>query len=407
MKASRDSVGKTSTFIHAGQKLDFDRVQKTIRRSRHRVAKSAAGANPPPPSRVECRTPSPEPLAVKDDVDLLDSLDPESLHIDGSALHDDFCEFGSDAALPFPHANVSDSFMAFSSPSEAGQFDPFDASSCRYEDPRVEMIWEKYTRAHQKLALRCEWLRTDSLCDPALERFRSDNSLLAMVEPLVAASGRHVMRELFLANFVSSFMHRPELSQFALHVDEATGHTFRDTTAASHYSTVIERALQYLGLQTYTRRFIGTKLEERQASESPPSPGEAISTVKTEGYGCLSPDVDFPSPGTEMPPTPPSDSDYDHSPSTNQFEAAAFAYHLRETDTAETRLRALTSYEGPVSEKRGQVLMRLAWYCLSRVQRESGRVDEADRSLMQAIRRSTLFPAADGTEWDEVSYLFM
>ncbi|KAK7716731.1 hypothetical protein SLS64_002436 [Diaporthe eres] len=411
MKASRDSIGKTSTFVRAGQKLDFDRVQKTIRRSKNRVPKGAAEEKPPKlgraeptapacnqPSRVECRTPSPEPLAAKDELDLLDSLDSNGLRVDSSALDHAFGNFGPETY----HTHLSDSLLPFS-PSDAGHFEPFD--TCHYEDPHVEMIWECYARAHHKLALRCEWLRTNTLSDPVLRRFRRDNSLLAMLEPVVAPNGRHFMRGLFLANFVSTFSHRPEFTQFAQGVHQTISQAFPDTKASSHHPAAIENALEYLRLQTYTRRFIGTK-EDKDPTESPPSSDENVPAPKTESSDGLSPDVDLPSPGTEMPPTPPSCNDYDSGPDTGELEAAAFAYHLGEIDTAETRLRALTCYEGSVSTK-GQVLMRLAWYCLSCVERESGRVEEADGSLMQAIRGSAFYPATDGTEWDEVSYLFI
>lgn len=416
MKASRDSIGKTSTFVRAGQKLDFDRVQKTIRRSRNRVPKSAAEERPPKlrraepaapacnqPSRVECRTPSPEPLAPKDELDLLDGLDSDGLdsnglRIDGGALDHGFGNFGSDTF----QTHLSDSLLPFS-PSDAGQFEPFD--TCHYEDPNVETIWECYARAHHKLALRCEWLRTNAPSDPVLRRFRHDNTLLAILEPVMAANGRHFMRELFLANFASTFLHRSEFSSFAQSVQQTLGRVFPDTKGSSHHATAVERALQCLGLQTYTRRFIGSK-EGRDSTGSPLSSDESVPAPKTESPDGWGPDVDLPSPGTEMPPTPPSCNDYDSGPGAGELEAAAFACHLGETDTAETRLRALTCHEGSVSTK-GQVLMRLAWYCLSCVQRESGRLEEADGSLMQAIRGSTLYPAADGTEWDEFSYLFI
>lgn len=411
MKATRDSIGKTSTFVRAGQKLDFDRVQKTIRRSKNRVPKSAAEEKPPKlgraepatpacnqPSRVECRTPSPEPLAPKDELDLLDSLDSNDLRVDGTVLDHAFSNFGSDTF----NTHLSDSLLPFS-PSDAGQFEPFD--NCHYEDPQVEIVWECYARAHHKLALRCSWLRTNGLSDPVLRRFRRDNSLLAMLEPVVATNGHHFMRELFLANFASTFLRRQEFTQFARGVRQTIGRAFTDTKASSHHSAVVETTLQRLGLQTYTRRFIGTG-EDRDSTESPPSSDDNVPAPKTESSDGLSPDVDLPSPVTEMPPTPPSCNDYDSGPDTGELEAAAFAYHLGETDTAETRLRALTCYEGSVSTK-GQVLMRLAWYCLSCVERESGRLEEADGSLMQAIRGSTFYPATDGTEWDEVSYLFM
>lgn len=411
MKATRDSIGKTSTFVRAGQKVDFDRVQKTIRRSKNRVPKSAAEEKPPKlgraepatpacnqPSRVECRTPSPEPLAAKDELDLLDSLDSSCLRGGGIALDDAFSSFGPETF----HTHLSDALFPFS-PSDAGQFEPID--TCHYEDPQAEMIWKCYARAHHKLAIRHEWLQINAFSDPILRRFRRDNSLLAILEPVIATDRHHIMRELFLANFVSTFLHRPEFNQFAQSVDQTMCQAFPNTKASSRHTAVTEKALEYLKLQAYTRRFIGTD-EDRDPTDSPPSSDKNVPAPKTESSDGLSPDVDLPSPGTEMPPTPPSCNDYDNGPEAGELEAAAFAYHLGVKDTAETRLRALACYEGSVSTK-GQVLMRLAWYCLSCVERESGRVEEADGSLMQAIRGSTFYPATDGTEWDEVSYLFM
>ncbi|KAH8755387.1 hypothetical protein F5883DRAFT_571193, partial [Diaporthe sp. PMI_573] len=369
IKVSRDSIGKTSTFMRAGQKLNFNRVQKTMRRGKRRSPKRAAEerlpklSRPEPatpacnqPSKVECRTPSPEPLDAKEELDLLDILDPNGLCGDSMDLDYDLSGFGFDT---FHYTHVSDSILPFSSHSDAGQFDPSDA--CHYRDPRVEVIWDVYTRVRHKLALRCKWLRTKALSDPVLKLFRRDNALLAMLEPLIATNGNHAIRELFVANFVSSFLHQPEFLQFSLHV-----------------------ALQYLGLQTYTQRFI-ERMQHRDPTNSPPSSDERMSSLKTETSDGLSPDVDLSLPRTQMPFTPPHCNDYNNRPSTDNFKAAAFAYHLGETETAKARLRALTCYDGLGSTK-GQVLMRLAWYCLSRVQREFGRIDEANRSLIQAIQ---------------------
>ncbi|KAI3398874.1 hypothetical protein diail_8383 [Diaporthe ilicicola] len=418
MKASRDSIGKTSTFVRSGQKLDLDRVQKTIRRSKNRVSKSAAEEKPPKlgrpepappacnqPSRVECRTPSPEPTAIKADLDpdLLDILDSNGFHdVDGTVLDHAFSNSGSEAFL----THTSDSFMPFT-PSEAGQCEPFD--SCRYEDPYVEVIWQCYARALHKLALRSECVRTNTHSDPVLRRFRRKNTLLAVLEPILAANGHQIMRRLFLTNFVATFQHRPEFNQFAQGVRQTLDQAFTDIETSLHLDgdAVLESALQYLGLQSYTRRFIEANEDRNTTESSPLSSGGSITIPKIECCDSLSPDIDLPSPRTEMPPTPPpSCRDYEQSPRADELEAAAFAYHLGELDTAESRLQAFTGFEGAVSTK-GQVLMRLAWYCSSCVQRESGRAEEAERSLMQATRGSTFYPETDGTEWDEVSYLFM
>ncbi|KAL1879205.1 hypothetical protein Daus18300_001784 [Diaporthe australafricana] len=415
MKASRDSIGKTSTFVRSGQKLDLDRVQKTIRRGKNRVPKSAAEEKPPKlgraepaappacnqPSRVECRTPSPEPTATKDDLDMLDSLDSDALIINGTALDSTFSNFGSE---PF-HSQVCDSFMPFT-PSDAGQYEPFD--SCHYEDPQSEAIWECYARAHHKLALRSGCLQANTQSDPVLRRFRFKNTILAVLEPILAKCGQHIIRELFLANFVATFLHRSEFAQFAQSVDHTLRQAFPDIETSSPHAGAVESALRDLEIQSYTRRFIELN-EDKHVTECPSSSDSSDDTflvLKTESADGLSPDVDLPSPGTEMPPTPLSCKEYDDGPHADELEAAAFAYHLGEMATAEIRLRPLTCFEGAASTN-GRVLMRLAWYCLSCVQRESGRAQEAERSLMQATQGSMFFPATDGTEWDEVNYLFL
>lgn len=417
MKASRDSIGKTSTFVRSGQKLDLDRVQKTIRRGKNRVPKSAAEEKPPKlgraeaappacnqPSRVECRTPSPEPTAAKDDLDMLDSLDSNGLLISGTVLDSTFSNFGSETF----HTQVSDPFNPFT-PSDAGQYEPFD-SCCPYEDPHIEAIWKCYARAHHKLALRFGCLQANTQSDPVLRRFRCKNTILAVLEPILAGRGQHIIRELFLANFVATFLHRSEFAQFAQTVDRTLRQAFPDIETSSPHAGAVESALQDLELQSYTRRFMEAN-EDKNVTECPSSSGsissdEAFLVPKAESSDGLSPDLDLPSPGTEMPPTPLSCKDYDDGPHADELEAAAFAYHLGEMDTAEIRLRPLTCFEG-AAPTNGRVLIRLAWYCLSCVQRESGRAQEAERSLMQATQGSMLFPATDGTEWDEVRYLFL
>lgn len=378
MKASRDLIGKTSTFVCAGRKLNLNRVKKNLHRSGNKIAiEEKPPADCGKPSRVECRTPSPEPLSGDVDLDLLEGLESNSI-VDTTALDRAFGNSTSDIS----HTHVSDSLESFI-PDNVEQFKPSETS----EDPYFELTWECYLRVHHKLALRCEWLQTNALSDSLLRRFRRNNTLLAMLEPIVALNQHSIMRLLFLANFVSAFIHRPEFSTFTQHVQQ----TIQADTL--HHATVIENALQYLGLQTYTRRFIGRE-EHSDTPGSPPSSGESISAANIE------------SSNNNVSPGAVSFNHDDKGPDPADLEVAMFAYQLGETDTADMRLRALTCYEGSIST-RGQVLTRLAWYCYSCIQRELGRCDEANRSLIQSIRGSTFYPATNGTEWDEIGYLFM
>lgn len=139
--------------------------------------------------------------------------------------------------------------------------------------------------------------------------------LLAVLEPLIRTDGNHVMRELFVANFVSSFLHQAGFSQFALHVNNNFGQSITDTKTALHQATVVEAALQYLGLQTYTRRFVGIEQDQDRAT-SPSTSGQNILSLNAESSTGLSPDVDLHSPRNEMPFTSPGCNDCGNGPDT-------------------------------------------------------------------------------------------
>ncbi|ROW16107.1 hypothetical protein VPNG_01969 [Cytospora leucostoma] len=413
MKASRESMGKTSTFLRSGQKVDLDRIQKSIRRSRNRAPKSKAKdislkrteAKPEQtaalnlPSGIECRTPSPEPPPAQEDLSLYDpNVQFISPHIDY-----EFDNFGEDAVQP--QASRSHTLDAFT-PSVAGQLERFD--NYHYHDPRIEVIWDYYSTALRKLALISGRLRSSVEPDPGLQLFKHKNTLLAILEPVIPKEQLH-LRELFLRNLSETFSDRPEFPQFAQHVMETIGVGSPMSGGATDVvSQEIDAALQFTGIPTgsFTRRFLEAK-NGRNASGLQPSPSDEHIVVATGAdiADSLSPGNTSPSPGIEFPITPPSSEHTEDGPQVIDLEAATLTCNLGEIIEAEVRLRGITAYEGSVSTK-GQVLIRLAWYCLCCILRQSGRTEEAVMCLIQAVRGSTYYSETNGTEWEEVSYLF-
>lgn len=414
MKASRDSLGKTSTFVRSGVKVDIDHIQKTIRRGKNRPPKIPAkvrspekpkqepeqAATPNLPSGIECRTPSPEPTApAKEELSI---FDPHT-QFDTSDLDYDFTKFEVDIIQPqLSHA------LDVLSPSVSGQLEPLE--SYQYHDPRIDIIWDCYSTALRKLALAHG--RVLSLGDPApgLQLFRYRNTLLAMLEPMISTEQLR-LRELFLHNFSATFSERLEFPQFAQHVIQAIGvGSLKDGATTGCLTQEIDTALQITGIyaQSFTWRFLEAKNGQIATElQSPLSDGNGVAT-RAESSEALSPSIassSSSSSGPEMRVSTPTSNPTDVGPQLHDLEAATFAYHLGEIDTAETSLRGIAAYDGRVSTK-GQVLMRLAWYCLCYILRQSGRLEDAEGCLIQAVRGSTYFSETNGTEWEEVSYLF-
>lgn len=413
MKASRDSLGKTSTFVRSGLKVDIDRIQKTIRRSKNRSPKIPAkvsspetpeaepGQAPTPnlPSGIECRTPSPEPL-LPPAKDSLAIFDPHNAQFDTPGFDYEFTKFEVNDIQP----QLSHPLDAFS-PSVVGELESF--KSYQYHDPRIDVIWDCYSTALRKLALAQGRLQSSAEPDPGLQLFRYRNTLLAMLEPIISAEQLH-WRELFLHNFSATFSERPEFPQFTQHVIQAigAGSSPRGGSATDCLNREIDIALEITGIHahSFTRRFLEAKSSRDATEPQAPSPllDENVFATGTESTEALTPSTASP----EMPVTPPSSDHTEDGPQMHDLEAATFAYHLGETDTAETSLRGIAAYDGRVST-RGQVLMRLAWYCLCYILRQSGRLEDAEGCMIKAVRGSTYFSETNGTEWEEVSYLFV
>lgn len=421
MKASRDSLGKTSTFVRSGLKVDMDRIQKTIRRGKNRPpklpekvrlptkpeAEDGKAVTPNLLSGIECRTPSPEPAApAKEELSI---FDPQIMQLDTSDVDYDFAKFEVDIIQPqLPHP------LDVLSPSVSGQLGQL--ASYQYHDPRIDIIWDCYSTALRKLALAHarDLSPADSVPDSGLQLFMYRNTLLAILEPIISTDKLH-LRELFLHNLSATFSGRPEFPQFAQNVLQAIGvGSTEEGAAADRLGQEIDTALQMTGIypQSFTRRFLEAREGRVATASQPPLSDENAVATRAESSEAPSPSTEsspsssFSSSGSETPVTTPTFDRTEAGPQLHDLEAAAFAYHLGEFDTAEAGLRGIAVYEGTSVSAKGQVLMRLAWYCLCHILRQSGRLEDAEGCLVQAVSGSTYFSETNGTEWDEVSYLF-
>lgn len=428
MKESRDSLGKPSTFVRSGHKLDLNRIEKTIRRSKRTPQESSvekldadSGCSSLPaqlPIGIECRTPSPEPGSLIDD-NVLDADDsfkpgPKRLWPESSSPF----TLGSAPSMTetfFAHDIATPGFTPCAP-------DYFHISSLAGHDhsSRLERC---YNITQKKLASASG---RGLLTNAALQAFKSRNALLAVLE---SAIGKHRMAEMFLRNFAAAFENYPGFTSFiksrVMPNIDAT-QLGEPSDALNVVDGSIEAAISALGLMGCTRQLLkkfetelsGTN-HETFSYQSPLD--DAAGFEEFIVLSALSPSTNC-SASTEaeigMPPTPSdnapiadtcADSDSDSHLATahlvGRLEVAAQAYLSGEV-SAQDQFRSITAYESVVTAK-GKGLTRMAWYCLSRISGQLGRAMEAGNCLMQAVRGSTYYNDDEGDEWQDVNYLFV
>lgn len=428
MKESRDSLGKPSTFVRSGHKLDINRIEKTIRRSRrtpqersveNNDANSGCSRLPAQlPVGIECRTPSPEPGSRPDD-DIPDANDSfmlgskRSWPASPSAL-----TLGSVPSMTAGETLVAPDVFTPEFASIAPDYFPICSLTGHDQFSRLARC---YNIAQKKLATASG---RGILTSAALQAFKSRNILLAILEPVI---GRHRMAELFLRNFAVAFENDRGFTSFIKsHVVPNIGATQlgepSDTLRVVQDS--IDTAISSLDSTGSTRRLL-----EKIETEAGGTDHDVISFQSSwddnadfEEFivpSALSPSTDF-SASTEAdiktPPTPTEIApiayglaDYGShlatAPLASQFEVAAQAYLSGEV-SAQDQFQSIAAYER-VKTAKGKVLTRMAWYCLSRISGQLGRASEAGTFLMQAVRGSMYFCDEEGDEWQEVSHLFV
>lgn len=427
---SRDSMGKGSTIVRSGQKVDLARVKRTLKRgSANRKTKLPSSLELP--TGIECRTPSPEPGASSPDLAVASTFgSPFAL------LGEDF-EFNG---VPEMQPDVGD--FDFSFRDGYVDIDATEINDCFW-------IVRRKLEKQQKLVL----MAAES--DLGLQLFQSTNTLLAILEPILGE--QLCLRQLFLLNFVATFVDHSiiELTHLTNRVSTALHQHWQDslranapvpasrpvstidwaalddtqgtasavrTWAKGTLTRTFNGALDTLGVSHETRAFLlsSTGLGAK-AKEEPKDADAWIKYLPILGGFTSSPPDELYSPGPSSvssagvsapesaSPAAPESSHADICTRDN-FDAAVVAVSYGENHTAKGLLAKMTGYEAvydtvsPV----GQALTRCAWYCLFYIDKRSdGLALVPDYGpLMHAVSNSTCYRDADGVLWEEVSFLF-
>lgn len=449
LQESRQSLGKPSTFVRSGHKLEQNRIERTIRRSKARALArdeskrqtpemSLSGhsmpnvTRKPLPTGIECRTPSPEPK-------------------------ESFVEADSVCDSP-PHVRL---------PTRAGTLEAYNFKAA------VDLQEQQDAYLHKlkicDIATRKLWITHFSWDTPApsdsftilgLSAFRLRNALLAVLEPAIIDKNRLCIT--YLQIYGGTFLDCSKLSLFSRqYVLPALEHhgSGGDTVALGRDAdNFIQLGFRLLGLSDGTISLIESagsmaqkpmlvddvssmqyenaidpavlhdffdidepilpfaSLGGCETAESPlvasgvSSP--ATTVFSASDYG-MSPSARF-SPATETDATIPEGSTSAAQSLANDPESDLLHgldlyvsfYQSGDSAWAMTGLRNIATSE-VFSTTRGKVITRLAWLCLFYIQREEGMVEDTEHCLMKAIRGSTYFRDDRGEEWHEVRHLFL
>ncbi|KAJ4397380.1 hypothetical protein N0V93_001605 [Gnomoniopsis smithogilvyi] len=454
LKKSRESLGKPSTFVRSGQKLEQNRIERTIRRSKTRASAKDGSKqdtskmpvtvmNEPCvpgqslPAGIECRTPSPDPQLNHNDGSLFDSCDMLEPELDVCQLSE---VYNFEAAA-------------------AGQQDQQDEQDT-YPD-RLKI----YDIAIRKLGTaRFSWGPPAPSDEPpaGIQAFRHRNALLAVLEPAIV--DKKQLCTTYLQNYAATFLDCPKLSQFNLqYVLPALPHDGRSGEIAAlsrEAENFIQMGIKMLHLSAHTMNLIeraASSTQSNKQEEDDPMAlyedainpailnGTLVSNVPNVNLDTF--DFDIPEEALVMSnassPSTTTFSASDHamspftlvdgsSPATEtdytalnwgltaaQYQVDNLDSHLLhgldlsillhqsgDSETAMTGLQSVAASKN-LSTARGKVLTRLAWFCLACIYREQGITDKAGSCLAEAVRGSMNYRDDMGEDWHEVSHLFV
>lgn len=446
MKKSRESLGKPSTFVRSGQKLEQIRIERTIRRSKARAstkeelqAKSAdaliAVSREPGvpeqslPTGIECRTPSPEP------------------HMN---------ETGDSYDVYRPQQNACFLLEAYNLevPTDCPEQNDHYLDKLKI----CEIASRKLSKAY------FSWeTQPPSGQFGGLQDFRRRNRWLAVLEPAIVDKTQLCVAH--LQNLASTFSNCPNLSlfvhQFVLPTLELDEKDVQMATLARQVDDFIQMGKELLNLSfetisllqdasTLTRKHAGHGNAFSVRYEDLINPAifhgslgishDSILSFESFDFdisqiALVSPNI--PSPTTtafspsEVAMSPSTLFDglspcteaeaiiSDMKPVTARYYAGDWAscylrelnlcvslYHSGNSTAAVTGLRSLAASGNP-STTRGKLLTRVAWYCLYCIYQQEGMNEQAGNCLLEAVRGSLHFRDDRGEEWPEVSHLFI
>lgn len=299
-------------------------------------------------------------------------------------------------------------------------------------------------------------------CEQAagIQAFRRRNTLLAVLEPALVDKGR--LCTMYLQIYAATFLDCPKLSlfsrQYILPALEHNGTDGEAVALARGVDDFIQMGINALSLSAHTLSLIESSaaLDQNNMLVSDVFPShyeDAINPALLNGsLGIREPTLTFDTFGLDMSDSPRVDSsgsspatttfsasDYEMSPSMlfggsspateatvpdvnmplvhsqagnletrllSELNLSVFSYQSGNSTLAISGLKNVAT-SGNSSTARGDVLTRLARFCLSCIHRKEGTIEEAENCLMEAVRGSTHFQNDEGEEWHEVSHLFL
>lgn len=452
MKKSRESLGKPSTFVRSGQKLEQIRIERTIRRSKARASTKPESPSEPKtadslvavltapgvpkkslPTGIECRTPSPEPH--RNDI--------------GNSLFDSY-----DIVMPKQYACRL--LEAYNMEAPAGPLERHDdyldklklCEIARRKLSEADFSWETQTPPNHT---------------SGLQAFKRRHRWLAVLEPAIV--DRIQLCVAHLQNIAATFSNCPTLSrfihQYVLPALEHNGSNGGMATLAGQVDEFIHMGINLLNLSAETisllqnvpnphRKHMSDGVAFAARYEDLINPAVLHGSLGTVDESILSfQPFDFDiselplvsSDGSSPATTALSPSDVAVSPSTlfdglsprtetevllsdmkpmaaryyagdwescylRELNLCVSLYHSGNSTSAVTGLRSVAVY-GSSSTARGNVLTRVAWHCLSCIHQQEGMEEQAGRCLLEAVRGSLQFRDDRGEEWHEVSHLFL
>lgn len=446
MKKSRESLGKPSTFLRSGQKLEQIRIERTIRRSKARastkeesqpesadsliaVPRAAGVPEQALPTGIECRTPSPEPH-VNDTGDSYDIYRPKQY---ASFLLE---AYNLDAPADSPQ-----------------QYEQYLDKLKLCEIASRKLFQAYFSWGTQPLPGQFS----------GLQAFKRRNRWLAVLEPAIVDKTQLCVAH--LQNLAITFLNCPKLSLFihdfvlpALELDERNAQM---ATLARQVDDFIQMGKDLLNLSVDTISLLQdmsnlTRKHVNHGTAFPARYEDLINPAVLHGSLAMTDDsiLSFEPFGFDVSQIPLVNSNTS-SPATTTFSPSEVAmspttlfdglspcteaevtisemkpmatryyvgdwescylrelnlcvsfYHSGNSTAAVTSLRSLAASGSP-STARGKLLTRVVWYCLYCIYQQEGMDEQAGNCLLEAVRGSLHFRDDRGDEWAEVSHLFL
>lgn len=452
MKKSRESLGKPSTFVRSGQKLEQIRIERTIRRSKARASTKSESPSEPKiadslvavliapgaprkslPTGIECRTPSPEPHRNDNgnySFDVYDTVRPkqyaccllEAYNMEAPATSPEQCDDYLDKLklCEIASRKLSKTYFSWETQTPPDQFGGLQAFKRRNRwlsvlEPAIVDKTQLCVAHLQNLAatfFNCPKMSlfVHQFVLPALEHNESNGGMATLARQVDEFI--HVGINLLNLSAETINLLRNVPNSHQKHMSDGVAFT-------AQYEDIINPAVLHGSLATVDESILSFEPFEFDISDIPLVSSDGSSPTTTAfspSEVALSPSTLFDglSPRTEaevmISDMKPMAARYYagdwESCYLRQLSLCVSLYYSGDSTSAVTGLRHVAT-SGSSSTARGKVLTRVAWYCLSCTHQQEGMDEQAGRCLTEAVRGSLQFRDDRGEEWHEVSHFFL